>query len=268
MFTKTCFVISPIGPEGTQTRKRSDQVLKYIIQPIAEKCGYNVIRADQIPQPGMITPQVIDHILDDDLVIADLSEKNANVFYELALRHATKKALVQIIHYTEKMPFDVADMRTIHFNYQDMESVEKAKEDLGKQIKAVEVSPDTSDNPITRAVTFRALTQSSNPSDQQNAMLQMEFQKMRSELASLQFSIARIGDVNRPNNTFSWGGTYQNPSTNLSTPAWLGGTDTVSPGFSVGLTENNNYLGPDFDWKGHILGDEDEDKPKKNSPKR
>jgi hypothetical protein len=43
---KTCFLIAPIGAEGSEIRKRSDQVLKHILNPAAGECGYTVIRAD------------------------------------------------------------------------------------------------------------------------------------------------------------------------------------------------------------------------------
>jgi len=45
---KTCFVISPIGKEESETRKRSDSVLRHIIKPAAEECGYTAVRADEI----------------------------------------------------------------------------------------------------------------------------------------------------------------------------------------------------------------------------
>ena len=82
---KQCFVIAPIGEAESDTRKRSDQ----------------------ISEPGIITSQVIQHIVDDPLVIADLTGRNPNVFYELAIRHAIKKPLVQIIKKGEAFPFDL-----------------------------------------------------------------------------------------------------------------------------------------------------------------
>ncbi len=69
---KTCFVIAPIGEAESETRKRSDQVLKHIIRPAAADCGYKAIRADEIDKPGIITSQVIQHVVSDPLVIADL----------------------------------------------------------------------------------------------------------------------------------------------------------------------------------------------------
>ncbi len=161
--TKTCFVIAPIGAEGSADRLRSDQVLKHIIGPSAMECGYESVRADQISEPGLITSQVIQHIVDDPLVIADLTGRNPNVFYELALRHAIKKPVVQIIHATETIPFDVAASRTVHVDHRDLDSVARAKEEIVRQIRSVEKNPDDVDTPISVAVKLQSLRKSDNP---------------------------------------------------------------------------------------------------------
>ncbi len=44
---KTCFVIAPIGEPESDTRKRSDQILKHSISPAAKECGYKALCADQ-----------------------------------------------------------------------------------------------------------------------------------------------------------------------------------------------------------------------------
>jgi hypothetical protein len=161
--TKTCFVIAPIGADGSADRLRSDQVLKHIIGPSVRECGYEPIRADQISEPGLITSQVIQHIVDDPLVIADLTGRNPNVFYELALRHAIKKPVVQIIHATETIPFDVAASRTVHVDHRDLDSVARAKEEIVRQIHAVEKNPSDVDTPISVAVELQSLRKSDNP---------------------------------------------------------------------------------------------------------
>ncbi len=61
---KICFVIGPIGDEGTEKRRQSDQVLNYIIAPAVKECGYEAIRADKISEPGIITSQIIQHLID------------------------------------------------------------------------------------------------------------------------------------------------------------------------------------------------------------
>ena len=160
---KVCFVISPIGDNESDIRKCSDKVLKHIITPSVEPFGYEVIRADKISEPGIITTQIIQYIVDSALVVADLSERNPNVFYELALRHASRKPLVQMIKKGETIPFDVAATRIIHFDIQDLDSVDQAKTDIANQIKALEAGKGEMDNPISVSLDLKMLKESENP---------------------------------------------------------------------------------------------------------
>jgi hypothetical protein len=183
---KTCFVISPIGEVGSETRKRSDIILKYIISPAAEHCGYAALRADQISEPGLITSQVIQHIVDDSLVIADLTERNPNVFYELAIRHALRKPLVQIIKQGEQIPFDVAGTRTIPVDHRDLESVEETKQEIIRQIGALEKKPQDIETPISVAIELQILRQSENPEERSLAELVSSISDIKTELINLQ----------------------------------------------------------------------------------
>jgi hypothetical protein len=72
-----------------------------------------VIRADQINASGIITNQIISHILEDSLIIVDLTDYNPNVFYELAISHAYDKPVIMIISKTQKLPFDVSRTRVV-----------------------------------------------------------------------------------------------------------------------------------------------------------
>jgi hypothetical protein len=107
---KLCFVIGPIGDEGTETRLHADWVLKAIIQPVFNEYfrQFRVERADQIVAPGSINSQVINRLLDAPLVIADMSLHNANAFYELAIRHMKQLPTIHMIRAGDKIPFDVA----------------------------------------------------------------------------------------------------------------------------------------------------------------
>ena len=157
---KICFVIAPIGESGSDIRKRSDQVLEHLIRPAVESCGYKAVRADEIAEPGIITNQIIRHVVDDPLVIADLTGQNANVFYELAIRHYIGKPLVQIINNVEDIPFDVGSMRTIVVNHQDLDSVEKAKTEIQKQIQYLEADSSSLESPISVALKDRFIDES------------------------------------------------------------------------------------------------------------
>lgn len=160
---KICFVIAPIGEATSDTRKRSDQVLRHVIEPVAVETGYRAIRADRISEPGLITTQVIKHIMDAPLVIADLTGHNPNVFYELAIRHAVGKPLVQIIRKGETIPFDVAGMRTVAIDHQDLDSVAEAKTEIIKQIRAVEGDPSLVHSPISTSINLENLRTSERP---------------------------------------------------------------------------------------------------------
>jgi hypothetical protein len=153
----SCFVISPIGPRASDVRERADKWLDYVVRPVVVELGYaKPVRADRVSRAGLITHQVIDHILNDDLVVSDLTGLNPNVFYELAVRHATRRPAVQFIDDIKKLPFDIATMSTIEIDMQDIASVERAKGELAEQVKAFEDDPSPG-NPISHAVTFSAL---------------------------------------------------------------------------------------------------------------
>lgn len=176
---RICFVIAPIGHEGTETRRRSDQVFTYIIQPACLAAGYKAIRADQISEPGVINTQIIHQVVEAPLVIADLSERNPNVFYELAVRHSIRKPYVQIIQKGDPLPFDVSGVRTITFDYKDLESANRAKETIQQYIRACEEGPV--DSPISIAVDLSALRLSDKPQERQ--------------LADIRSAIAELGNI-------------------------------------------------------------------------
>ena len=79
---KYCFVVSPIGEEGSEIRANADKLLKHIINPVCQSCGLSVERVDQVNDSDSITQTIIDKLLSADLVIADISGHNPNVFYD------------------------------------------------------------------------------------------------------------------------------------------------------------------------------------------
>ena len=180
---KICFVICPIGEENSPIRKRSDEIFKHIIKDIVEQYGYNAVRADQIAKPGFITMQILQSLVDSELVIADLSGHNPNVFYELAIRHATQKSVIQIIEKDEKIPFDIAGLRTIFINTKefDLGNVERVKTELSDQIKSLEEGYKI-DNPIFDALRLKFLKESTDPEKLQLADLLQEMSNIKDEI--------------------------------------------------------------------------------------
>jgi hypothetical protein len=181
---KTCFVITPIGAPSSDTRRRSDQILKHIIRPVVERLGYVARRADEIDQAGLITTQILDRILNDDLVIADLTDQNPNVFYELAVRHAIRKPFVQLMAAEQKIPFDVQGLRTIGVDYRDLDSVASAKEQLANTIKGIEEGSPV-ETPMSVALNLQDLKGSESPEEQGLSQIMELLQQLRSDVRPL-----------------------------------------------------------------------------------
>ena len=129
-------------------RERKDYLNSFL-----EEFDLEVVRADRITSAGMINRQVIEHIMQARLVIADLSYHNPNVFYELALRHATGRPTVQIIRMVDRIPFDVDQMRTIRIDtsniYTLVPQLEVYRTQIASQVRRALTSSDLADNPVT-----------------------------------------------------------------------------------------------------------------------
>jgi hypothetical protein len=162
-YGKTCFVISPIGKSESDERKRADLVLRHIISPAVASHGYNILRADKISKPSIITTDILEYLLNAELVIADLTNHNPNVFYELAVRHVYRKPVISIIEDGQAIPFDIAQSRIILFNEQDLDSVENCKLEIQRQIEAIHSDSYEMFNPISSTVDLIKLRESGDP---------------------------------------------------------------------------------------------------------
>ncbi len=192
---KRCFVIAPIGELDSATRKRSDKILKHVIRPATAECGYHTTRADEISEPGLITSQIIQHIVDDALVIADLTEWNPNVFYELAVRHALRKPFIQIIEKGQRIPFDVASLRTIQLDHTDLDSVEIAKTEIIAHIRHLESSDTPIESPISTAIDLQSLRSSGQPVERSLAALQEAVSELAARTSSIMGAISSISST-------------------------------------------------------------------------
>lgn len=189
---RTCFVIGPIGDEGTDTRRKADFLFKGIISEVleGEPFRYSVTRADTRAGPGMITEQVINDVIGADLVVADLSEHNPNAFYELAIRHRESKPTIHMISEEYALPFDLKDHRAIIFNISDWERLERARLELRKQAKAIEEHDYVVSNPVTGAIGFRELRQSGDSRDRIFLDLSRKLDEVASKVGRLEHSDA------------------------------------------------------------------------------
>src|SRR3954468_9469907 len=107
---KQCFVIGPFGQDKSSIRRWSDSLVTDVVQPIASEYGYEARRSIEYARPRDITSDVVGKLLQADLVVADLTSANANVYYELAIRHAIERPFIHVIREGQYPPFDLKNL--------------------------------------------------------------------------------------------------------------------------------------------------------------
>ena len=139
-----CFIITPIGDDSDPIRRHIEGIIDAALTPaLGDK--YEIVVAHKISEPGSITKQIISEIYNAKLVIANITNRNPNVMYELALRHAIGKPVITIAEKGTPLPADIVSQRTI-FYFNDAKGVLELKEDL---IKAeAEVDFENKSGPI------------------------------------------------------------------------------------------------------------------------
>jgi hypothetical protein len=116
---KLCFVIMPIGSgEAYETHlNRYKSIIRAAVEGfrVNGEQAFDVIRADFISKTGSINKKVIEHIYKADAVVADLTELNPNVFYELGVRHSLRNGTILVALEGTKIPFDVQDLSVVFY---------------------------------------------------------------------------------------------------------------------------------------------------------
>ena len=97
-------------------KKNFEPIFEKIIKKALEENGFIVERAKDLQNQQNILKDIIDGILNADLVIADLTESNSNVFYELGISHTMQRPTIMITQKINKLPFDLKTYRVIPYS--------------------------------------------------------------------------------------------------------------------------------------------------------
>lgn len=163
---KDCFIITPIGAANSETFKKADGLIRSVLKPVLKEHGFNALPAYEIDATGSITKQIIQHIVNDELVIANITGLNPNVMYELAIRHSFKKKVITMAEIGTKLPFDITDQRTIFYE-DSLIGSEIVKPLFEKAIIEV-LKNDVTSNPIIDSVNEAAILNTIKSTDNQD----------------------------------------------------------------------------------------------------
>jgi hypothetical protein len=107
-----------------------------VIKQTAEAFGLQAYRADEVFRPGIVLEDIISGIVEAKIVIAEITERNPNVFYELGYAHALKKPTILLAESGKALPFDVSGYRCL-FYANSIGGERKVEESLRKHLEAI-----------------------------------------------------------------------------------------------------------------------------------
>ena len=153
---KTCFVIMGFGEKTDYETQRTldlDKSYHNIIKPAVEACDVECIRADEIIHSGVIDKPMYEHLLEADLVVADLSTSNQNAIYELGVRHALRpNTTIVIAEKNFSFPFDLGHVVIRTYEHLgtgiDFDEVMRMRSELTDVIRATVLDGSETDSPV------------------------------------------------------------------------------------------------------------------------
>ena len=127
---KKCFVIMPFGQKMDINGKLIDfnKIYSNFIKGTLTDLGLKCVRCDEIEEAGSIHGKMFEHIFDADVAIVDTTALNANVFYELGIRHALNKHVTILMRQPgTPTPFNIQGFQMLEYDPEDIKSLRNAK---------------------------------------------------------------------------------------------------------------------------------------------
>jgi hypothetical protein len=121
-----------------------DRYFKEIYVPATKDAGFEPLRADELFSAGAVMEQIWTQIRKAKILLADLTGKNPNVFYELGLAHALRKPVVFVAADIEDVPFDVRHLRVVVYDIREPNWSEKLRREITTYLSNTRTDPEKS----------------------------------------------------------------------------------------------------------------------------
>ncbi len=185
----SCFVLMPF-------KEPFETYYSMIIKPAVTAAHLDVKRGDSLFTPTPIMGDVWKMIQDADVLVAELTDKNPNVFYELGLGHAIGKPIVLISETIDDVPFDLQQLRVILYDKDDPTWGNKLKTSITTALQETLQTPVEAVPPM-----FRKKVKSQAPADTETSIrlsaLESKMSSVLSDLRHPRYSVESEGGIVR-----------------------------------------------------------------------
>jgi len=144
------FLVVPLSDPRSEVRAQADFLLN-LVERAVKNAKLTVVRADKISTPGSITSQIITYLRRARFIIADISDANPNVMYELGVAHSFGRPVVLLAKQGVPIPFDIATARVISYDLSTLHSAntfEYALSGAVESLMSVEGKASASISPV------------------------------------------------------------------------------------------------------------------------
>jgi hypothetical protein len=190
------FLVSQVGPKGSPERSRADEVHDGIVAPVAQQFDMSVHRADRDPTPGQLTTQIIRSLVDAKIVVADLTGRNPNVYYELGVAHAFQLPVAILVDKAASLSFDTQNEKVIEIGDGGVIGVNQAR-DAAAALKRVFEVVLSEEYAVENLLTSVAAARSLDALAPANPMAS-ELAAIREQLDDVATFVRRTRTVRRP----------------------------------------------------------------------
>jgi len=146
---RTCFAIMPFSATSSCTEDEWTLIFDAVIKPAIEGSGFEYECHRSIATRGNIVALILQELKESYVVIADLTDQNANVFYELGVRHSLKDRTILIAQKEEDIPFDLRAYAYHIYDWQTDEGKQAFALRISELISEIHNNPDRPDNPVS-----------------------------------------------------------------------------------------------------------------------
>ena len=146
---RTCFVIMPFSTTESCSEQDWTHIFENVLKPSIEGAGLDYECRRSVATRGNIVGAILRDLNDSHVVLADLTDRNANVFYELGVRHALKDRSILIAQRQDDIPFDLQAYAYHVYDWRTPEGIEALAHKLKQLLAEIDSNPERPDSPVS-----------------------------------------------------------------------------------------------------------------------